>query len=138
MLRKLVVALFLCMFTFLFVQQSHVSAEMQVAAPHKLIASMIAMSENAPAESVTHEFKILNTGNTGPEGTLSPFFPNVTDLFPVQMYPYNDDIQRYHVALWVSVLLALLILSAVYMLAYMDIKKDTMLYSSFNPTFDRK
>ena len=53
--------------------------------------------------------------------------------------PCPDDIQRYQIVLWFSILISLVAIAAVYQLAFMSFKKDTMLYSSFNPNWeDRK
>jgi type IV secretory pathway VirB3-like protein len=52
--------------------------------------------------------------------------------------PSDNGIQRYQIALWVSVALVLTIAAAVYSLAYMSFKKDSMLYSSFNPRWEDK
>lgn len=54
-------------------------------------------------------------------------------------YPTGAQVRTYQIVLWLSILLVFVIYSAVYALAYMDFKKDTMLYSSFNPNWeDRK
>jgi len=53
--------------------------------------------------------------------------------------PCPDDIQRYQIVLWFSILISLVAIAAVYQIAFMSFKKDTMLYSSFNPNWeDRK
>jgi hypothetical protein len=58
---------------------------------------------------------------------------------PVYTYPSNDELQRYQIVLWFSIGFAFVLLAAVYQLAFMGFKKDTMLYSSFNPNWeDRK
>lgn len=54
-------------------------------------------------------------------------------------YPTGAQVRTYQIVLWLCILLVFVIYSAVYALAYMDFKKDTMLYSSFNPNWeDRK
>jgi hypothetical protein len=64
----------------------------------------------------------------------TPVFPQ-----PTYRYPTNDEIQRYQIVLWFSIMIALVAIGAVYTLAFMPFKKDTMLYSSFNPNWeDRK
>lgn len=53
--------------------------------------------------------------------------------------PCADNLQRYQIVLWASVALAFIAIAAVYQLAFMSFKKDTLLYSSFNPNWeDRK
>jgi hypothetical protein len=58
---------------------------------------------------------------------------------PVYTYPNDDELQRYQIVLWFSIIIAFVVIAAVYSLAFMSFKKDTMLYSSFNPNWeDRK
>jgi len=46
---------------------------------------------------------------------------------------------RYQIVLWLCILLALWVLGAAYSLAFMSFKKDSLLYSTFNPSWeDRK
>jgi hypothetical protein len=52
--------------------------------------------------------------------------------------PCDDDIQRYQIVLWFSIVAAFVLIAAVYQLALMAFKKDTMLYSSFNPNWEGK
>lgn len=47
--------------------------------------------------------------------------------------PSYNSVERYQIILWMSILLVGLILTAVYSIANMHIKHDTMLYTSFNP-----
>jgi hypothetical protein len=72
---------------------------------------------------------------------------NVTDThlqklhwyFPNYTFPDNNALARFQIILWISILLALTLLGSVCALARMQFKKDTMLYSSFNPNWeDRK
>jgi len=59
--------------------------------------------------------------------------------FPYYTFPDNNGLARFQIVLWISILLALTLISAVWSLATMQFKKDTMLYSSFNPNWeDRK
>jgi len=57
---------------------------------------------------------------------------------PPILGPTYNSIERYQITLWLSIGLALIMLAAVYAVAMMDNKKDTMLYSSFNPLFEDK
>lgn len=52
--------------------------------------------------------------------------------------PTADDVQRYQIVLWFSILFAFILFGAVYTLATMSFKKDTMLYSSFNPNWEER
>ncbi len=52
--------------------------------------------------------------------------------------PCADDLERYQIVLWFSVGIAVVAVAAVYQLAFMSFKKDTMLYSSFNPNWEGK
>ncbi len=46
-----------------------------------------------------------------------------------------NDIGRYQIALWTTVLLIVTVIATVYSLMYMDLKRDTLLYSKFNPNW---
>jgi len=66
-------------------------------------------------------------------------FANVKVSVKVGDGPTDDEIARYQIVLWLSISLVLATLSAVYVLGWMDFKKDTLLYCSFNPNWeDRK
>jgi hypothetical protein len=53
--------------------------------------------------------------------------------------PTQEDIARYQIVLWFSIAFALVLLFSTYALAFMSFKKDTLLYSTFNPNWeDRK
>jgi len=53
--------------------------------------------------------------------------------------PTDKEIQIYQICLWTGVALVAVLALAVYSLAYMSNRKDTMLYSKFNPNWsDRK
>ena len=82
--------------------------------------------------------RVLNAGNTGPTNTSSRYNYSISALFPNASFPADSDIQRYQISLWVSIGLVLIALSAVYSLAFMEFKKDTILYSSFNPNWEER
>lgn len=53
--------------------------------------------------------------------------------------PTADDIGRYQIMVWLSIMLAFTVIAAAYSLGFMSFKKDTLLYSTFNPKWeDRK
>jgi hypothetical protein len=52
--------------------------------------------------------------------------------------PCADDLERYQIVLWFSIVIAFVAVAAVYQLAFMSFRKDTMLYSSFNPNWEGK
>jgi len=47
-------------------------------------------------------------------------------------------IANYQITLWISITLVLTVLAAVYSLAFMNFKKDTLLYSAFNPNWEER
>jgi len=51
----------------------------------------------------------------------------------------TTSVFRYQIVLWLCILLALWVFGAAYSLAFMTFKKDSLLYSTFNPSWeDRK
>jgi len=51
----------------------------------------------------------------------------------------SEEVQNYQVALWMSIIIAFILLWVVYATAMMSFKKDTLLYGTFNPNWeDRK
>jgi len=62
-----------------------------------------------------------------------------TNGFPDGTFPKQISIERYQIVLWTSIMLVLTLLAAIWGLLTMKFKKDTMLYSTFNPAWeDRK
>jgi hypothetical protein len=53
-------------------------------------------------------------------------------------YPNDAQIQLYQIELWVSIGGAFIVLWAAYTLAAMSFKKDTTLYSTFNPGWEKR
>jgi len=47
-------------------------------------------------------------------------------------------IANYQITLWLSITLVLTLLAAIYALAFMSFKKDTLLYSTFNPNWEER
>jgi hypothetical protein len=80
--------------------------------------------------SAHHRFRTYTAGNVGPSNTSSRYNFTISALYPNGSFPSNADIQRYQISLWVSIGLVVIALSAVYSLAFMEFKKDTILYSS--------
>ena len=85
-----------------------------------------------------HTFHPLGAGNSGPTNTSSRYNFTISALYPNGSFPSDADIQRYQIALWVSIGLVVIALAAAYSLAFMDFKKDTILYSSFNPNWEER
>ena len=85
-----------------------------------------------------HVFHSLGAGAAGPQNTSSRYNFTTSALFPNASFPSDADIQRYQIALWVSIGLVVIALSAAYSLAFMEFKKDTILYSSFNPNWEER
>jgi len=50
----------------------------------------------------------------------------------------TTTVMHYQITLWISILLVLMVLFAVYSLAFMSFKKDTLLYSTFNPNWEER
>jgi len=51
----------------------------------------------------------------------------------------SADIQSYQIILWMSLIMAFAVYWAAYAIGFMSFKKDTLLYSTFNPGWeDRK
>lgn len=50
----------------------------------------------------------------------------------------STSVFRYQVVLWLSISLAIAVLYAAYALAWMSFKKDTLLYSTFNPNWEQR
>jgi len=51
----------------------------------------------------------------------------------------QEEVQNYQICLWMSILIAFILLWIVYETAAMNFKKDTLLYGTFNPNWeDRK
>jgi hypothetical protein len=50
----------------------------------------------------------------------------------------SAEIAKYQIALWTSVLLIFVTVFAVYSLAFMSFKKDTLIYSTFNPKWETR
>jgi len=63
---------------------------------------------------------------------------DVTLAPTVTPFPGISDTERdaYQIMVWVSVAAAFVVLFAFYSTAFMGFKKDTLLYSSFNPKWD--
>jgi len=54
---------------------------------------------------------------------------------------YNSStirIANYQITLWISITLVLTVLAVIYSLAFMSFKKDTLLYSTFNPNWEER
>jgi len=71
--------------------------------------------------------------------TVSPtvFFETQANAVPVVIAVAS--VFRYQIALWLCIILALWVFGAAYSLAFMSFKKDSLLYSTFNPNWeDRK
>ena len=103
-----------------------------------LALSFAAKSPSTNSPSDPHAFHPLNAGNSGPSNSSSRYNFTTAGLYPNGSFPSDADIQRYQIALWVSILLAVIALSAAYSLAFMEFKKDTILYSSFNPNWEER
>jgi len=53
--------------------------------------------------------------------------------------PTSNDVQRFQIILWMSIIMAFAVYWAVYTIGFMKFKKDSLLYSTFNPGWeDRK
>jgi len=53
--------------------------------------------------------------------------------------PTDNDIQRFQIVLWMSIIMAFAVYWAAYAIGFMSFKKDSLLYSTFNPGWeDRK
>lgn len=63
---------------------------------------------------------------------------NLTYVFIPTYYPSEGGIEKFQIVLWVCVLLAVVLAGVIYSSAYMSFKKDTMLYSTFNPRWEDK
>jgi len=50
----------------------------------------------------------------------------------------SAEVAKYQIVLWTSVLLAFVTFFAVYSLAFMSFKKDTLIYSTFNPKWETR
>jgi len=50
----------------------------------------------------------------------------------------SAEVAKYQIVLWTSILLAFVTVFAVYSLAYMTFKKDTLIYSTFNPKWETR
>jgi len=48
------------------------------------------------------------------------------------------EIDRFHIVLWLSIIVVLGLMMAVHALAFMPFKKDTMLYGTFNPDWESR
>ena len=109
-------------------QLPHLSARRS----HRLLSPLVACA------CAGHRFRVFTAGSLGPSNTSSRYNFTISGLYANGSFPSNADIQRYQIALWISVLLVVIVLSAVYSLAFMDFKKDTILYSSFNPNWEER
>ena len=109
-----------------------------------VLACMLAIAfaadvpQDDDAVAVPHTFRPMVAGNSGPTNTSTRYNFTTSALFPNGSFPSDADIQRYQIALWVSILLVVIALSAAYTLAFMEFKKDTILYSSFNPNWEER
>lgn len=105
-----------------------------------MLACMLALSyaAAAPEADSPHTFRPMGAGNGGPTNTSSRYNFSTSALYPNGSFPSDADIQRYQIALWVSIGLVVIALSAAYSLAFMEFKKDTILYSSFNPNWEER
>jgi len=52
--------------------------------------------------------------------------------------PTDDDVAKYQIVLWISLLMFFLTVYTVYSMAYMNFKKDTIIYSTFNPNWENR
>ncbi len=50
---------------------------------------------------------------------------------PHTAIPCDDSCQRWQVAQWLSILLVVIVFYTVYYIAFMDLKRDSLLYSKF-------
>ena len=90
------------------------------------------------AVATPHVFHPMVAGNAGPTNTSSRYNFSTSALYPNGSFPSDAEIQRYQIALWTSILLVVIALAAAYSLAFMEFKKDTILYSSFNPNWEER
>jgi len=51
---------------------------------------------------------------------------------------YYQDVAKYQIVLWISLLLIFSLVYIVYSLAFMNFKKDTLIYSTFNPKWENR
>jgi len=49
-----------------------------------------------------------------------------------------DDVAKYQIVLWISLLMLFTTIYVVYSLAFMSFKKDTIIYSTFNPKWENR
>jgi len=67
-----------------------------------------------------------------------------TLMFELQSSTYSSSstlpnaVKSYQIKLWVSIVLALLVFLIIYSIIYMSFKKDTLLYSTFNPNWEER
>jgi len=52
--------------------------------------------------------------------------------------PTMEEIARYQIVLWLAIALTVVLVAAVYSIGYMHIKKDTMVYGSYNPNWESR
>jgi len=51
---------------------------------------------------------------------------------------YYDDVAKYQIALWMTIILFFTAFFSFYQVAYMNFKKDTIIYSTFNPKWENR
>jgi hypothetical protein len=51
---------------------------------------------------------------------------------------YSKDVAKYQIVLWISLILLFFTIWVVYSLAFMSFKKDTLIYSTFNPKWENR
>ena len=104
----------------------------------KLNKDLAPLKYSAYCPSTVAGHMLVESASSIPKRTLAAGEPS-GDANPDYYFPTDDEIGRYQIALWLSIIMTLIAIGAIYSLAYMPFKKDTMLYSSFNPNWeDRK
>jgi hypothetical protein len=63
---------------------------------------------------------------------------SMTSRNAVDQVVYYNDVAKYQIVLWISLLLLFFTIWVVYSIAYMSFKKDTIIYSTFNPKWENR
>lgn len=93
--------------------------------PQRVMVELAFMGVSPPVLSHNSR-RLLSQNGTDTYGTVTK--ANVTP----------GEVDRFHIVLWLSVLISLALLAALYNLAFMSFKKDELLYGTFNPGWEHR
>jgi len=94
---------------------------------------LVESGSHAKSKSHAHQQSKFTTQSGGDKNSGSPLGATTPPLQPTK-----QEIGKYQIVLWFSITISFVLLASVWVLADMSVRKDSMIYSSFNPNWERK